>query len=227
MLTFLHTAPVHVDTFGAIAREVDDRVPLRHEVHERLLVNAAAAGAVSDPVRSELASVIRALANEGATLIVCTCSTLGGAAEQMSVPGCPVMRIDRPMAEQAVASGRRVVVLAALPSTLRPTRDLLHGIAAERQQPIQLVEILCESAWSLFERGDVDGYAAAIGRTIEATALPDDVVVLAQASMAPAAALVAHLGIPISSSPRSGVEAAISEYWKRVRCSGSYGTGST
>lgn len=210
MLAFLHTAHAHVETFGRLVRELDDAIPVRHEVREDLLAGALAAGAITDAVRAEIATAVRALADDGARVIVCTCSTLGGAAEATPVSGRVVMRIDRPMAEQAVASGRRILVLAALRSTFQPTVALLHEISSDAGRPIDVVEVLCERAWRLFEAGDRPGYAAEIARTIEATALPGDLVLLAQASMAPAAELVRHLDIPVLSSPRSGVEAAVS-----------------
>ncbi|WP_437317492.1 hypothetical protein [Sorangium sp. So ce385] len=212
MLAFLHTARVHVETFGRLVRAVDDAIPVRHEVHESLLADAVAAGGITDGVRSATAAVIEALAGDGARVIVCTCSTLGGVAEAVPVAGCVVMRIDRPMAEQAVASGRRIVVLAALQSTFQPTVALLHQMASDAKRSIDVVETLCERAWRLFETGDQPGYHGEIARTIETTALPSDLVLLAQASMAPAAELVRHLGIPVLSSPRSGVEAAVSRY---------------
>ncbi|WP_437589770.1 hypothetical protein [Sorangium sp. So ce1000] len=217
MLAFLHTARVHVETFSRLVRSADDAIPVRHEVQESLLADAVAAGALTDGIRSATAAVLQALANDGAKVIVCTCSTIGGVAEAVPISGCVVTRIDRPMAEQAVASGRRILVLAALRSTFQPTVGLLHQIASDARRSIDVVEVLCGQAWRLFEMGDYPGYAGEIARTIEATALPGDLVLLAQASMAPAAELVSHLGIPVLSSSKSGVEAAVSRYRSRTQ----------
>ncbi|WP_438040872.1 aspartate/glutamate racemase family protein [Sorangium sp. So ce128] len=217
MLAFLHTAHVHVETFSRLVQDVDHAIPVRHEVQESLLADALAAGGITDGIRSATATVVQALANEGARVIVCTCSTLGGVAEAVPVSDCLVMRIDRPMAEQAVAGGRRILVVAALQSTFQPTGALLRQIASDAGRSIDVVEVLCGRAWRLFERGDSPGYAGEIARTIEATALPGDLVLLAQASMAPAAELVRHLGIPVLSSSRSGVEAAVSRYRSRTQ----------
>jgi hypothetical protein len=212
MLAFLHTAHVHVETFSRLVRDVDPTIPVRHEVQESLLADALAAGTITDGIRSAIAAVVQALADGGAKVIVCTCSTLGGVAEAVPVSDCVVMRIDRPMAEQAVASGRRILVVAALRSTLPPTGALLRQIASDAGRSIDVVEVLCGRAWRLFELGDHPGYAGEIAKTIEATALPGDVVLLAQASMAPAAERVRHLGLPVLSSSKSGVEAAVSRY---------------
>jgi hypothetical protein len=45
------------------------------------------------------------------------------------------------MAEQAVGSGRRILVLAALRSTFEPTVSLLRRIASETTRSIELVEV--------------------------------------------------------------------------------------
>lgn len=212
MLAFLHTAHAHAASFERLVREIDAQIPMRHRVEEGLLGEAVSAGTITNAVRARLADALGELAHSGASLIVCTCSTLAAAAEAVPLANCSVMRIDRPMAEQAVASGRRILVLAALRSTLEPTVALLQQVAASTQRSPTIVEVLNESAWQLFAAGEQRAYAEAIALTIENSALPADVVLLAQASMAPASELVRDLGIAVLSSPRSGVLAAVSAY---------------
>jgi hypothetical protein len=66
----------------------------------------------------------------------------------------------------------------------------------------------CLAAWELFEAGDVAGYHRAIAEHVRA--LSDvDAVVLAQASMAPAAGLLAGYAVPVLTSPRTAVERAV------------------
>jgi hypothetical protein len=213
MLAFLHTSQRHVSTFDDLVRDVDPSLLLRHEVREDLLEAARHANAITLGVRSSTAEAVQSLARAGARVIVCTCSTLGGVAESVTVPeAVSVLRIDRPMAERAVTSGRRILVVAALASTLSPTVTLLRESAAEQKRAIQLVEVWCEGAWPHFEAGNLSAYAARIAEVIEREALPGDTVVLAQASMAPAAHGLAHLDMTVLSSPKLGVEAAVSRY---------------
>ena len=101
-------------------------------------------GAIGDEVRIATRAAVSALSGAGAKVIVCTCSTLGGIAEQSPPAGVLVLRIDRAMAERAVASGRRILVAAALASTLSPTVELLRQIAHESGRTLELVEVLCE-----------------------------------------------------------------------------------
>ena len=113
------------------------------------------------------------------------------------------------MAQRAIALGDRILVAAALASTLVPTRALILDAAHAAGKPIELRDLLCESAWAFFERGDLAGYAQAIAKELRAAADAADVIVLAQASMAAAAPLCEDLGVPILSSPRLGLEAAL------------------
>ena len=65
--------------------------------------------------------------------------------------------------------------------------------------------------------GDSAGYHAAIAAALAGQRGRGDVIVLAQASMAGAAELCADLGVPILSSPRLGVEAALAALDQRLR----------
>ena len=68
---------------------------------------------------------------------------------------------------------------------------------------------LLSDARELFEIGDHAGYLDHVARHVQSLADDVDVVVLAQASMAPAADLLADLSIPVLSSPRLAVSRAV------------------
>lgn len=216
MLAFLHTSPVHVATFDALLGELGPDVPLHHEVREELLARARAEG-LSAALERELRACVERLVAEGACVVLCTCSTLGGLAERLEVPAV-VLRVDRPMAEQAVQSGKRVLVVAALESTLDPTLELLRDAARRARRNPEVVSVVCDGAWGHFEAKDLSRYHAAIAAKIDAAAKPDDFVVLAQASMAPAAKLVRAPAPRVVSSPRLGAESALRAYRERSRC---------
>lgn len=205
IIGFLHTAEVHVATFDDLLADLAPGATGRHAVDEALLADARAHG-VGDEIRERLAAHVRALAAAGAQVVVCTCSTLSGHAETLDA-AVPVLRVDRPMAQAAVAGGGRVAVVAALASTLAPTTALLRECAAAAGVTVDLVEAPCLDAWALFEAGDHDGYVRRIAGHVRAVAAGVDVVVLAQASMAPAADLLSDL--PVLSSPRAAVAFAV------------------
>jgi Asp/Glu/hydantoin racemase len=195
---FLHTADVHVETFRALTAERGQQD--LHLVDATLLADARAHG-VDAGLEARVAGRLSELAARGPDVIVCTCSTLGGIAERIPLT-VPVLRLDRPMAQAAVAIGGRIAVVASTESTLTPTRELLLECAPDAD----VILAPCLDAWALFEAGDQDGYRRAVAahvRTLDA-----DVIVLAQASLAPATALLGDLAIPVLSSPISAVDAA-------------------
>jgi hypothetical protein len=209
-LAFLHTSPVHIATFDRLLAEIEPGATARHIVDESLLDEARAAGEITPALEQRIAAALRDASAPDGAVVLCTCSTIGGSAEAAgSRGGQVVLRVDRPMADRAVALGERILVAAALASTLAPTRALILDAAIAAGKQIELVELLCESAWAFFERGDLAGYAQSIATQLRAAAGSADVIVLAQASMAGAAPLCADLGIPILSSPRLGLEAAL------------------
>src|SRR5690606_33858249 len=212
-LAFLHTARPNNALFSDLIQRIDPTVTVHHELVEAVMLEAAGTGTLTGGMRDRTETTIRSLAYAGARLIVCTCSTIGAVAESTVLEaGKRVMRIDRPMAEAAVSSGRRVVVATTLRSTVEPTMNLLQQVAAEMAKGVELTELACEPAWAHYERGDLDAYAAAIADCVTRGVGSDDQVVLAQASMAPAAALLATRGIAALSSPELGVRAALEAY---------------
>jgi hypothetical protein len=206
---FLHTAAVHVEVFTALLDEIapDDRAV--HVVDETLLTDARRRGGVDDDLRRRITTGIAGLTADGATPVVCTCSTIGAAAEEIGrSTGVAVVRVDRPMARLAVTSGHRLVIVAALDSTLGPTRALLLEEAAAAGRPVTITDAPCPGAWIHFEAGDLDGYLAAVAAHVDGLDGDFDVIVLAQASMAPVEHRV-HRSAVVVSSPRPAVTALV------------------
>lgn len=224
-LGLLHTSPVHVAPFDALVAAADPSATSVSVVEELLLSRARSGdrGAdLHDGVRAALDRLTRA----GAAVIVCTCSTIGGLAEDLGREGgVPVVRVDRPMADRAVRSpgarpgSVRVLVAVALASTLGATTDLLVASAAAAGRIVEIDVLRCDEAWPLFEAGRADAFAAAVAELVRAALDPAsgartasaDVVVLAQASMAPAADLLSNLAVPVLTSPREAVRYALAK----------------
>jgi glutamate racemase len=179
-----------------------------HVVDESLLEDARARGELDDELRTRLVARMGDAAL-GSDVVVCTCSTISAAAEALAgAMAVPMIRIDRPMAERAVAAGPRLAVVAALQSTIGPTTALLREVAHRRGAELELTTRVCAHAWEHFERADVEGYLRSVATTVAALGGPLDAVVLAQASMAGAADLCSA-DVLVLSSPRLAVESAL------------------
>lgn len=204
----VHTAEAHVRTFDALLAGTGAAVSARHVVDESLLADARRVGVADGALRDRIAGRLRAAA-EGASAVLCTCSTIGGVAESLGpAVGVPVVRIDRPMAVAAVGVagsggviGGVIGVVATVASTVGPTEALLRAVAAESGAGVAIRLLPCLAAWPRYERGDVDGYLDLIAAELRAHDAEVDVFVLAQASMMAAAERVSGLRTPVLTSP--------------------------
>ncbi|HAK77583.1 MAG TPA: Asp/Glu/hydantoin racemase, partial [Runella sp.] len=112
-------------------------------------------------------------------------SSIGAAVEAAAdLTQVPVLRVDQPMADQAVATGSRIGVIATLPTTLAPTSDLVQRRAAVVGKDIQLKAVLCEGAFQALMGGNPALHDTMVAKALKELSTQVDVIVLAQASMA-------------------------------------------
>lgn len=206
---FFHTSPAHSATFRALVAELLPEAEVIEVVDEVVLAQARHLGVRDVRVIGAVADRLAELVD--ADVVVCTCSTLGGVAEDVGrAAGTEVVRVDRSMVERAVelaSAGRgRVAVVAVLASTVGPTTELFDEVMLTTGADVAVAVHVVDGAWDRFEAGDTEGYLDAIAERLPAIARSVDVVVLAQASMAPVVARI-DATVPILSSPRHAVEA--------------------
>ncbi|MAB14887.1 aspartate/glutamate racemase family protein [Parvibaculum sp.] len=208
-IAFLHSSALHIGTFNALGAERAPGLKLAHTVREDLLVAAEKAGGITASIELKAGEAMLALAAGGAKVVVCTCSTLGPVAEHVADEAdIPIIRIDRPMADEAVRSGKRIGVCGALAPAMETTLRLLEDSAGRAGRDCHFAPVHFEDAWEKFRAGRLAEYHAMIAEGLKRASDDCDVLVLAQASMAPAAQQAGDLGVPVLSSPRSGFAAA-------------------
>ena len=207
MLTLFHTTASNETLFRTLLAEMGPEIPARHVLAADLLDRATAQGRVTPDIASDVKERMRSALDDGARMLLCTCSTLGTCADDMNDPR--VLRVDRAMAQRAVAQGGRVLVAACVASTLEPTIKLLRESAPETTQ---IETLLMADLWPHFQLGEHIVYWQRIAERLRKQARAFDCIVLAQASMAGAADLLHDLPVPVLSSPRIGLEAAITAY---------------
>lgn len=213
---FLHTAEAHVDTFEALidAAQPGGHLATIHLVNEQLLADAWANGVASEELEADVLASLEEMIEHNADLIICTCSTISGLAERLGTElRVPVMRVDRPMAAAAVATGNTIAVVASVESTIEPTLALLQEEAARQGKSPQITSEPCYEAWALFASGDTEGYERAVATHVEKLANRYDSIVLAQVSMLGAQRFIssetASSGAAVFVSPPAAVRAAL------------------
>ncbi len=187
VLALVHTIASNIETFDALVGELAPDIPVRHTVQGDLLTQALDAGELTADIRRRTAEAVVNEVENGAAVVLCTCSTVGpGAHDAAGLTATKVMRVDRPMAEAAVRMGARIGVTATLATTLGPTLDLLSEAAVQAGKEIDLRPVVFEEARDKLLAGNTESDLSIIAEGLHRAAMDSDVIVLAQASMAPA-----------------------------------------
>jgi Asp/Glu/hydantoin racemase len=117
--------------------------------------------------------------------LLVSCSSIGEAATAaQDFVSIPVLRIDTPMAELAVASGDRIGVLATVVATLGPTTRLVQDAAKKQNKKPTITARKVDGAFDALRAGDRAMHDSLVLAAFSELAAESDVVVLAQASMA-------------------------------------------
>lgn len=181
---------------------------LRSYKDPSILQEARDNGGVTHGCARRLMDLYEAAAAEGADIILNACSSVGDvaklAAPLYEMTGISFVRIDEDMARAAVGAGRRIGVIATLPTTLAPTKRLIADCAADMGREVVLVDALADGAFGL----DQEAFKKKLIDTAMKVIDEVDVLLFAQGSMAYAEQAVAEaVGKPVFSSVHSGAQA--------------------
>jgi Asp/Glu/hydantoin racemase len=201
---FVHTVLSLPPTFAALAEELVPGADVFHIADETLLGVTRREGRLTPTTRRRVLGYVESAADAGADVVVVTCSSIGPAVDaSRGFVDVPVLRIDEPMADEAVRIGSRIGVVATLSTTLEPTAELVARRAREAGKDVQVVSHLCDGAFEALA-GDRDRHDELVREGLRQVMSQTDVVVLAQASMA--RVVEDDPPVPILSSPRLGME---------------------
>jgi Asp/Glu/hydantoin racemase len=194
-----------------LCKETMPDVHVFNIVDESLIENTIQAGHLTPATSKRLARYLESAEEAGADAIMVTCSSVGPAVDAARpFVGVPVLRVDQPMADEAVRIGRRIGVIATVSTTLGPTADLVKSRAQALGRDVEVIRHLCEGAFDAVRSGDTETHDRPVLEGLHKVMDSVDVVVLAQASMARVADVLPQHArrVPILSSPTLGLEAA-------------------
>jgi len=203
----IHTGPVLVDVFKKLFPELLPDVRLVNIVDDGLLNDVRAAGGLTPSVTRRIVGYGILAEASGADAILNCCSSVGEAADVLAqTVTVPVVKIDNGMAIQAVQQGSRIGIVATVGTTLDPTERLIQRKANEAGKSITTKRYLVNSAFDALLAGNAEEHDRLLKAEIEKAMSENDVVVLAQGSMARLVPSIVQR-VPVLSSPRSSVEA--------------------
>ena len=184
-LGLVHTSATLVPVFAALCKAKLPGVEVFNLVDDSLVKGIMAAGSLTPQISRRVAGYLESAELAGADYILVTCSSIGPAVEAgAKLIGVPVLRVDQPMADKAVAAGKKIGVVATLSTTLEPTADLILRRAEKAGKKIELTSKLVEGAFEALMAGDGATHDAKVAAALKELSRQVDVIVLAQASMA-------------------------------------------
>lgn len=208
-LTILFTGMVPVAGTVALARELLPEARVVSIVDDSLLDDALAAGGLTRDITRRMCQYALAAEDGGADLILSQCSSVSEAIDvARPLVRVPILKIDEPMAEEAVRLGPRIAVAATLPTTLGPTGRLIERTAAAAGKSVEITRVLAEGAFDALKGGDQARHNRMVLDALAPCRQTADVVVLAQGSMAVLQPDLEGWGLPVLTSPRLGMERA-------------------
>ena len=208
-LGLVHTSATLVPLFAQLCKAKLPHVDTFNIVDDSLVRAIGARGSLTADIARRVAGYIASAEAGGADFILVTCSSIGPAVEAAApFLAVPVLRVDQPMADKAVQAGRRIGVIATLPTTLNPTSDLVRRRAVLAGKAIELTSRLCEGAFDALMAGDSAKHDAIVAAALRELSAQVDVIVLAQASMARVVDTLpeADRRVPIFASPAIAID---------------------
>ena len=200
-LVYTSTTPELIEL---VEKEVGDVLPRETEVASyqdpSILAEVRDAGYVTAPPAARLVGMYMTAVSEGADAILNLCSSVGEVADAAQdiarYTGIPIVRVDE--------EGKRIGVMATLPTTLNPTKNTILRVAREMNRQVELVDALVDGGFGLDQEQFKDlmsEYAGTIADKV-------DVILFAQGSMAYCEEYIHEkYGKVVLSSPRFGAAA--------------------
>jgi Asp/Glu/hydantoin racemase len=180
----VHTSATLVPVFAGLAQTHIPGHATINLVDDSLIKDVIRDGRLTPQVARRVVDLIGLAADAGADHILVTCSSIGAAVEMAAgLTPVPVLRVDQPMADEAVRTGKRIGVIATLATTLEPTADLVRRRAEIAGSRVEVVSKVCEGAFDALMSGDGKTHDDRVASALREMSEQVDIILLAQASM--------------------------------------------
>jgi aspartate/glutamate racemase len=205
-LGVIHAALISAGAVQKYAAEIIPEVEVVHWVDDTIQNTNFACEPGTIPPKNFAKFVQAALSQQeyGVDLILLACSTFNRAVE-VAAPmiSTPMLQIDRPMMDLAVREGRRIGLLATVPTTVPASERLLRRAAADAGRECQIEVCLCSEAFAALKAGDREKHNQILLAEIDALSNRVDSIVLAQVSMTALEPVLTNTKVPVYNSGRT------------------------
>lgn len=151
---------------------------------DSLLADTRAFGGMTPAIASRMYHYAKSAENSGADGIIVTCTSVNQAtADIRPFLHIPILNIEEPVAEMAIEKGRRIGILATLPTSPQSIGAVIKAKAGAAGKAVELVVSVADGAFDRLCRGDRDGHDEMVRQALYQLAEQVDVIAFAQISM--------------------------------------------
>lgn len=207
----IHAALISSKAMEPFIKEIIPDVTVAHVVDDTIQnTNFACEPGVIPKINFfKFATYARFLEEAGVDLIMLACSTFNQAVEHARpMISTPMLQIDRPMMDLALGHGRRIGLLATVPTTIPASERLLRTAAAEKGVDVRITTALCAEAFAAIKAGNAELHNNLLLAQIDRMSDNVDAIVLAQVSMSALEPMLTDTRVPVYNSGRTGFEHA-------------------
>jgi len=187
-LALIHTVSWYdkavIEPFACKWQKENKDVQIINIMDDSLLDDSLANKGATRAVLQRLIFYVLAAESAGADVAMITCTTVGEASRlARGFVSIPVFNIDEPMAKQAVRKGKKLGILATVPTSAPATRRLLEIEAQQAGRQIHIETVINKKAFTHLLKGEVEKHNELVCREIDKLAEKVDVIVLGQISL--------------------------------------------
>jgi Asp/Glu/hydantoin racemase len=118
----------------------------------------------------------------------------------------PFVKVDQPMAEEAVRLGARIAVITTATTSVEPSARLVEAMGRKAGKAVTVERRFCEGAYdALLKSGDRKKHDEIVLANVKRAAETNDVIVMAQGSMHKLLPLLKDVPKPVLTCLESGV----------------------
>ena len=203
----IHTFLYSVEDLKSLFAELVPEVEMINIIDDSLLKEVLANGGPTPSVVKRITGYAVNLEAMGCDIILNQCSSVGEAADvAQKCVSIPYIKVDEPMAHEAISKGKKIGVVATAYTTMGPSVRLIETVAEKLGEDRQVNACLAEGAYdALLIEGDRGKHDRILMETIDKACAENDVVCLAQGSMIGLVDKCKDKPVPVLHSFRSGV----------------------
>lgn len=170
--------------FAKPFQEANPDIEIYNIMDDSLLVDTRKYDGMTPTIASRMLNYAKAAENSGADGIIVTCTSVNQATKYIRpLLNIPIINIEEPVAEMAVQKGKKIGILATLPTSPKAIGSVIEEKAKAIGKEIKIVTSVADGAFELLCAGDREGHDEMCRKALYELAEKVDVIAFAQISM--------------------------------------------